>query len=65
MNMLLAYIVSLGLSDEEASQLREHYYTQYGLALRGLRRHHGVGNIIIPSPCFLIVKGFILDPGNL
>jgi hypothetical protein len=57
MNVLLAYIVSLGLSDEEASQLRVHYYTQYGLALRGLRRHHGVGNII-SSLFFLVVEGF-------
>jgi pyrimidine and pyridine-specific 5'-nucleotidase len=36
--------VSLGLSDEEASTLNSQYYTQYGLALRGLQRHHGVGN---------------------
>lgn len=38
-----AYFVSLGLSEEEASQLHLHYYTQYGLALRGLTRHHDVG----------------------
>ena len=40
----IAYFVSLGLSDEEASELHSRYYTQYGLALRGLRRHHNVGS---------------------
>ena len=35
--------MSLGLSDEEASTLVSQYYIQYGLALRGLQRHHGVG----------------------
>jgi len=40
---LLAYFVSLGLGHEEASDLHLQYYTQYGLALRGLARHHDVG----------------------
>ena len=40
----LAYFVSLGLSHEEASELHLKYYTQYGLALRGLTRHHDVGS---------------------
>ena len=44
--MIIAYFISLGLSNEEASELHQRYYTQYGLALRGLRRHHGVGNAI-------------------
>jgi hypothetical protein len=39
----LAYFVSLGLGHEEASDLHLKYYTQYGLALRGLTRHHDVG----------------------
>ncbi|KAJ3869415.1 pyrimidine 5-nucleotidase [Lentinula novae-zelandiae] len=38
------YFVKLGLSDEEASDLHHKYYTQYGLALAGLVRHHGVGS---------------------
>ena len=46
MNATVAYMVSLGLSDEMASILRSQYYTQYGLTLRGLRRHHGVGSTI-------------------
>jgi pyrimidine and pyridine-specific 5'-nucleotidase len=48
MNTAIAYMVSLGLSDETASTLRSQYYTQYGLTLRGLRRHHGVGSTIPP-----------------
>lgn len=46
MNTTIAYMVSLGLSDETAFILRSQYYTQYGLTLRGLRRHHGVGSIV-------------------
>jgi hypothetical protein len=44
--MIIAYFVSLGFSDEEASELHLRYYTQYGLAVRGLRRHYGVGSTI-------------------
>jgi hypothetical protein len=40
---LLAYFVNLGLGHEEASELHLRYYTQYGLALRGLTRHHDIG----------------------
>jgi hypothetical protein len=46
MNTTVAYMLSLGLSDETASILRSQYYTQYGLTLRGLRRHHGVGSTV-------------------
>lgn len=42
--------MSLGLTDEEASTLNTQYYTQYGLALRGLHRHHGVGNTKVFFP---------------
>lgn len=41
-----AYFVDLGLSHEEASELHMKYYIQYGLALRGLTRHHDVGSVI-------------------
>jgi pyrimidine and pyridine-specific 5'-nucleotidase len=58
----LAYMkVSLDLSDQKASQLRGHYYAQYGLTFRGLRLHHGIGNVI--SSLFLAVKGFFLTLG--
>jgi hypothetical protein len=50
MNTIVAYIVSLGLSDETAFNLRSQYYSQYGLTLRGLRRHHGVGGAISRPP---------------
>jgi pyrimidine and pyridine-specific 5'-nucleotidase len=45
------YFVSLGLSDEEASTLNSQYYTQYGLALRGLQRHHGVDPMEFNEKC--------------
>lgn len=38
-----AYFVTLGLDEDEASELHHSYYTQYGLALRGLTRHHNIG----------------------
>jgi hypothetical protein len=50
MNTTIAYMLSLGLSDETAYILRSQYYTQYGLTLRGLRRHHGVGSTVFPPP---------------
>jgi len=40
------YFTTLGLDDEEASELHLKYYTQYGLALRGLTLHHDVGRVI-------------------
>lgn len=43
---LSAYFVSMGLGDEEASQLHHKYYTQYGLAIRGLVRHHQIGAVM-------------------
>jgi len=46
-----AYIVSLGISDEKAYELRSQYYTQYGLTLRGLRRHHGVDPLVYDKEC--------------
>lgn len=39
-----AYFVSLGLGQDEASELHYKYYAQYGLALRGLMQHHNIGN---------------------
>lgn len=37
------YFMTLGLDDDEASKLHLKYYATYGLALRGLTRHHKVG----------------------
>ncbi|KAL0565054.1 putative suppressor of disruption of TFIIS [Marasmius crinis-equi] len=39
------FVNTLGLSHEEASKLHLGYYTQYGLALAGLVRHHHVGKV--------------------
>ncbi|GAA5999253.1 uncharacterized protein JCM10292_001702 [Rhodotorula paludigena] len=37
-----AYFLSLGLTEAEAKDLHLHYYKEYGLAIRGLVRHHQV-----------------------
>ncbi|KAJ3295042.1 hypothetical protein HK104_003047 [Borealophlyctis nickersoniae] len=36
------YFTKLGLPDEEAAKLHQRYYTQYGLAVRGLVKHHQI-----------------------
>ena len=41
-NKIHAYFTSLGLSDEEASRTHLSYYKMFGLALRGLVKHHKV-----------------------
>ncbi|TFK55962.1 pyrimidine 5-nucleotidase [Heliocybe sulcata] len=46
-----AYFVSMGFSHEEASELHLKYYTQYGLALRGLTRHHDVDPLDFDKKC--------------
>lgn len=40
------YFVHIGIDHEKASELHHNYYVQYGLALRGLTRHHHVGSKI-------------------
>ena len=64
--VIAAYFVSLGLEEERASELHHKYYTEYGLALRGLVRHHEIGevaqfNALCRDPCssnFLRPVGF-------
>jgi len=46
-----AYFVSLGFPEEEASELHHKYYTQYGLALRGLVRHHEIDPLDFDRKC--------------
>ncbi|PFH52803.1 hypothetical protein AMATHDRAFT_73928 [Amanita thiersii Skay4041] len=46
-----AYFVNLGLSHEEATALHIQYYTQYGLALRGLIRHHDIDPLDFDRQC--------------
>ncbi|KAI5893475.1 pyrimidine 5-nucleotidase [Schizophyllum commune H4-8] len=50
-NHPIAYFVSLGLEDEKATKLHHRYYTEYGLALRGLVRHHEVDPIDFDRKC--------------
>jgi len=45
------YFVNLGLSHEEASELHLRYYSQYGLALRGLTRHHKIDPLDFDRKC--------------
>lgn len=46
-----AYFTSLGLDDAEASRMHLQYYKMYGLALRGLVRHHGVDPLDFDRKC--------------
>jgi pyrimidine and pyridine-specific 5'-nucleotidase len=46
-----AYFVSLGLDEDEASELHLKYYRQYGLALRGLMRHHDIDPLDFDQKC--------------
>ncbi|KAI6047407.1 pyrimidine 5-nucleotidase [Pisolithus marmoratus] len=46
-----AYFVSMGLDEDEASDLHFKYYTQYGLALRGLARHHDIDPLDFDRKC--------------
>ncbi|KAF9076738.1 pyrimidine 5-nucleotidase [Rhodocollybia butyracea] len=45
------YFVKLGLSEQDASDLHHKYYTQYGLALAGLVRHHDVDPLDFDRNC--------------
>ncbi|KAG1907095.1 pyrimidine 5-nucleotidase [Suillus fuscotomentosus] len=46
-----AYFVALGLDEDEASELHHSYYTQYGLALRGLTRYHNIDPMDFDRKC--------------
>lgn len=37
-----AYFLSLGLPEEKAAELHKKYYREYGLAIRGLVKHHEI-----------------------
>ncbi|KAI0091986.1 pyrimidine 5-nucleotidase, partial [Irpex rosettiformis] len=45
------YFVKLGLDEDKASELHHKYYTQYGLALRGLVRHHEIDPLDFDKQC--------------
>ncbi|KZV77193.1 pyrimidine 5-nucleotidase, partial [Peniophora sp. CONT] len=46
-----AYFLSLGMPDDEATELHHKYYSQYGLALRGLVRHHNIDPLDFDKKC--------------
>ncbi|KAF8313393.1 pyrimidine 5-nucleotidase [Clavulina sp. PMI_390] len=45
------YFVGLGLSDAEAHKLHMEYYTQYGLAIRGLAQHRAIDPLDFDAKC--------------
>ncbi|EKM59208.1 uncharacterized protein PHACADRAFT_191528 [Phanerochaete carnosa HHB-10118-sp] len=46
-----AYFLSLGLERNRATELHHKYYTEYGLALRGLVRHHEIDPLDFDKKC--------------
>ncbi|GAA5940457.1 uncharacterized protein JCM15063_002331 [Sporobolomyces koalae] len=46
-----AYFEKLGLAQDEAAELHHRYYTEYGLAIRGLVRHHKVDPLDYDRHC--------------
>lgn len=46
-----AYIIGLGLGEEEAERLHQKYYTEYGLAIRGLVMHQQIDALDYDSKC--------------
>ncbi|TRM67724.1 pyrimidine 5-nucleotidase [Schizophyllum amplum] len=46
-----AYFVTLDLAEDEATSLHHRYYSEYGLALRGLVRHHDVDPLDFDRKC--------------
>nr|GAT59911.1 pyrimidine 5-nucleotidase [Mycena chlorophos] len=45
------FVNKLSLGHDEAAELHEKYYKSYGLALRGLMRHHDVDPLDFDSQC--------------
>ncbi|WFD19746.1 hypothetical protein MCAP1_001982 [Malassezia caprae] len=46
-----AYFLALGMSEREADELHMHYYKEYGLAIRGLVRHHTIDPMDYDQKC--------------
>jgi pyrimidine and pyridine-specific 5'-nucleotidase len=46
-----AYIIGLGLGEEEAERLHQKYYREYGLAIRGLVMHQQIDALDYDSKC--------------
>ncbi|WFC96813.1 hypothetical protein MBRA1_003476 [Malassezia brasiliensis] len=45
------YFRGLGLDDHDAEQLHTHYYKEYGLAIRGLVKHHTIDPMDYDEKC--------------
>lgn len=45
------YFLALGMSEREADELHMHYYKEYGLAIRGLVRHHTIDPMDYDQKC--------------
>lgn len=45
------FFLSLGMSQEEATVLHQKYYKEYGLAIRGLSRHHSINPLEFDEKC--------------
>ncbi|KAK4050359.1 putative suppressor of disruption of TFIIS [Microbotryomycetes sp. JL221] len=59
------YFEKLGLPIDEAKQLRYRYYTEYGLAIRGLVRHHQVDPLDYDRQCDAALPlETVLKPSN-
>ncbi|KAH7105406.1 pyrimidine 5-nucleotidase [Auriculariales sp. MPI-PUGE-AT-0066] len=46
-----AFFVTLGLPEDEAHELHMRYYKEYGLAIRGLMKHHGIDGLVFDRAC--------------
>jgi len=52
---ILAYFMKLGLPVEQAEELHHKYYKEYGLAIRGLIRHHSIDPLDYDKNCDLAI----------
>lgn len=51
MDRIRDYFKRLGMSEEEAEELHLHYYREYGLAIRGLIKHHTIDPLDYDAQC--------------
>lgn len=51
MDRIRDYFKRLGMNEEEAEELHLHYYREYGLAIRGLIKHHTIDPLDYDAQC--------------
>ena len=51
MDRIRAYFTRLGLTNDEAEELHTRYYRDYGLAIRGLIKHHTIDPLDYDAQC--------------